>query len=175
MGEKLAKDFCKAHGLSQEDNIVLLIIDVSDPNETYYDMYTYGEIWDRFTDAEIDRIIFNKDVYNNFKSNNFLSGTLAYLKLANKAYNGHLAKELGEVLAIAIISGVVVALITCTVVVIRYNTKQKSASYPVEKYANLVLKENHDVFIGSSVTKTRVQSSSSGSRGGRSGGHRGGA
>jgi len=61
-------------------------------------------------------------------------------------------------------------------VIIKYKTKQKSVSYPIDKYAKLKLSEKQDIFIGSSISKVRVQSSSGGSRGGRSGGgHRGGA
>lgn len=175
--EQLADAFCDKHGISQHRNLVLLIIDMSDPSEVHYDMYTYGNAWDKISDAEVDRIIYNDNVYDDLKTGEFLSGTLSFLELSGKAYDGHLSMNVGTVALIAVISGVIAASITCACVIVKYKTKLKSASYPIDKYAKLDLRDKRDIFLGSSISKVRVQSSSGGSRGGGGGGggHRGGA
>lgn len=172
----LADEFCDAHDISQSENLVLLIISVYD-SEIYYDMYTYGTAWNNISDAEVNRIIYHKDVYNNIKSYKILEGTLAFLKYSEKAYNGHLSMPLGKIIIISIVSGIIISVIVCASVIAKYKTKLKSASYPIEKYAKLKLNDKQDIFLGSSISKTRVQSSSSSSRGGGGGGggHRGGA
>lgn len=172
----LADKFCDTHNISQNENVILLIINIYDPSEIHYDMFTFGNAWNYISDAEADRIIYHKDVYNNIKSGKILDGTLAFLKYSEKAYNGHLAMPLRNIIIISIICGLIVSIIVCALVIIKYKTKLKSASYPIEKYAKLKLKEKQDIFLGSSISKTRVQSSSS-SRGGGGGGggHRGGA
>lgn len=174
--DELGDAFCAKHNIIQQDNLVLLIIDVSDNYETHYDIYTYGNSFNKITDAEIDRILYHNDVYDNLKSNNFLEGTLAFLKHSKTAYNGHLPMKPGSIVLISVLSGTIVSAIVCAAVFAKYKTKLKSTSYPIDKYAKLNLREKSDIFLGSSVTRVRVQSSSSGhsSRGG-GGGHRGGA
>ena len=62
-------------------------------------------------------------------------------------------------LLFAAIIAVVATAITVAIVVARYKTKLKAPIYPVDKYADLALTERQDVFLGSSVTRTRVSSS----------------
>ena len=175
--EELGDDFCRANGISQHNNVILLIIDASRLPTIYYDMYTYGKPTANISDTEVERIIYHDKVYDNLKSNKLLDGTLAFLKYADKAHSGHLSMPFGTVLLIAISVGVIGATIVCVFVIVKYKTKLKSASYPIDKYASLELRTKEDIFLGTSVSKVRVASSSSSGRsgGGGGGGHRGGA
>ena len=175
--EALGDAFCSNHGISQHNNVILLIIDSSRLPTIYYDVYTYGTPANNISDTEVDRILYHDDVYDNLKSGRFLEGSLAFFKYADVANFGHLAMPLLSILLISVIVGAVVATIVCICVIVKYKTKLKSASYPIDKYAKLVLRTKEDIFLGSSVSRVRVSSSSSsgGRSGGGGGGHRGGA
>ena len=178
--------FCENHGISMQNNVVLLVVNSYEVTELCYDIYTYGDAWSKITDTEIDRIVYHKEIYDNLKANKAYEGSAAYFKYAGIAYNGHLAAPVSKIIIISLIVGAVVALIVCISIYISYKTKQKSVKYPLNRYASLELSEQRDAFVGKSVTRTRIQSSSGGGgRGGSrsgggsgrggGGGHRGGA
>ena len=174
--------FCRNNHISTSDNVVLLVINTYDVTELCYDIYTYGDAMYKISDTEIDRIVYHKEIYDNLKANRAYEGSVAYFKYAAKAYNGHLPAPFSRIISVSLIIGTAVAFMSCLFVFIAYKTKQKSTKYPLDRYASLSLTEQHDVFIGKNVTRTRVQSSSGGGsrsgggsgRGG-GGGHRGGA
>ena len=173
--------FCRDNGISTSDNVVLLVINTYEITELCYDIYTYGDAWHKISDTEINRIVYHKEIYDNLKANAAYEGSVAYFKYAGKAYNGHLSAPISKIIAVSLIIGAACAFISCLFVFISYKTKQKSTKYPLNRYADLSLTEHHDMFLGKSVTRTRVQSSSSGGRSGGGsgrgggGGHRGGA
>ena len=176
------EDFCNENGIDMDtDNAIIMIINASDPRELYYDIYTYGDAYDKISDAEIDRIVYHDEVYGNLKSNVAFDGAMAYFTYSSKAYGGHLAAPVSQIIGISIAVAAVIALITCISVYASYKTKQKSVKYPLDRYAKLSLSEERDIFVGKNVTRTRIQSSSGGGGGkGGSGhgggrGHRGGA
>ena len=55
----------------------------------------------------------------------------------------------------------IAAAVACVIVVVKYKRKLKSPIYPVEKYANLALNVCQDQFLGSTVTRVKISSSSS--------------
>lgn len=175
--------FLEKIGISTDNNIVLIVINSYEETELCYDIYTYGDAWSKITDTEIDRIVYHKEIYDNLKANKAYEGSVAYFKYAGIAYNGHLAAPVSKIIIISLVVGVIVAFIVCLSIYISYKTKQKSVKYPLNRYASLELSEQRDAFLGKSVTRTRIQSSSGGGgsrssggsgRGG-GGGHRGGA
>lgn len=150
-------------------NIIILEIEY-EYGEYFYELYLFGEA-DRLIDySESDRILDNKKVYDNIKSGNFKEGILAFISASEKAYLGKYQEPFYETLLISLAIGVSVALITCGIVFSAYKVKLKSEIYPLERYASMKLRSSHDVFLGSSVVKTRVNTSS----GSRNGGSRGG-
>ena len=176
--------FLEDNRISDDNNVVLLVVNSYEVTELCYDIYTYGDAWSKITDTEIDRIVYHKEIYDNLKSNKAYEGSAAYFKYAGIAYEGHLAAPISKIITISLVVGAVIALIVCVSVFISYKTKQKSVKYPLNRYARLELTEERDAFLGKSVTRTRIQSSSGGSGGSRSGGgsgrgggggHRGGA
>ena len=81
--------------------------------------------------------------------------------------------------ALAVILGVVLGALAgggaVLGVFLYYRKKQHGDSYPLDRYAKLHLTDAQDRFVGSYITRTRVQSNSGGGGGGGSrGGHRGG-
>ena len=150
----------------------------------YYDMYTYGDAWDMFSDADVDRILDSFGVYNSLKSGRIYEGADSFFTLCRQTVQDFRQKEADRVarepLMIAL-TGTVVAIlaagIAVLVVVLRYRTKKHGESYPLDHYARLDLTYRDDRFVGSHVTRVRIQSSSGGGRsggGGGGGGRRGG-
>lgn len=154
-------------------NIVILEIEY-EYGEYFYELYLFGEADRRIDYSESDRILDNPDVYDNIKSENFKEGILEFLLSTKKAYLGKYQEPFYETLLISFLIAVSIALLVCGVVVYSYKRKLKSASYPLDRYASLKLRSSHDVFLGSNVTRTRINTSS-GSRGGGSRGGGGGS
>ena len=77
------------------------------------------------------------------------------------------------VILIAVVAGLLAAGGSVLGVVLFYLKKQHGVSYPLDRYAKLHLTHREDRFVGSHVTRVRVQSSN-GSGGSRGGGSRGG-
>ena len=71
-------------------------------------------------------------------------------------------------IVIPILAGLAAGAIAVLIVVVDYKKKLKSPIYPLSKYASLDLSLSQDNYLSTSVTRVRVQSSSSGnSRNGR--------
>ena len=64
---------------------------------------------------------------------------------------------------IAVSVGIIVAVIVCFAIIKRYKKALQSPIYPLEHYASLDLSHSRDNFIGKTVSKVRVSSSSSSS------------
>ena len=156
--------------------------------EYYYDMYTFGKATDAFTDEDINTVLDTPDVYNNIKGGRVKLGYKAFYRACHSYVSRYeeeqrLLKEEREkrapyvALAVGAGSGAVVAGITVLCVFLAYRKKQHGESYPLDRYAKLNLTQANDIFVGSHVTRVRVNTnSSSGGRsgGGGGGGHRGG-
>ena len=160
-------------GISYSTSAVILEI----TEDLVYSIYTYGDATEKIIDSEVDRILDAKDVYNNIKSGKLEAGISAFAKSTRAAYLGKLQEPLYVTVIISAAIALVISGIVLGVIVFRYKRKQKAPSYPLEKYASMIVEGSmcSDMFIGSSVTRTRVNTSSSGGGGGgRSGGGGGG-
>jgi len=161
-------------GLSyQSDSVVLEII--ASGGEYYYEFYTYGSATGEIDNGEVDRILDDSDVYDNLKGGSFADGIEAFASLTAKAYCGKLQEPVWLTLLVSAIIALVIAAVPVIVITVKYKRKQKAPSYPLENYASLILDTDvcRDSFMGSRIIKTRVNTSSGGSGGGRSGGSRG--
>lgn len=138
----------------------------------YYELYVYGSADDRIMYSESDRMLDNKLVYESIKSGNFEDGVVELLRVAEIAYMGNYQEPFWQTLLIAFAIALLVSGAICGAVIYSYKRKLKSASYPLERYARLELRSKNDIFLGSTVSKVRINTSSSG-RGG--GGSRGGS
>ncbi len=166
-GEHFLYDF----GYSSNDDIILLVI-TKEGSTVYYDMYTYGNAWDKISDNEVDAILDSDDVYDNLKGWNLEEGTLAFINYSERAYSGWFG--FGRVVIWSLIIALVIAAICAGSVVAQYKMKTRPTNYPLEHYTKLSLKESDDIFIGKNVTRVVISSSSGGSRGGGGGGRGGG-
>ena len=148
----------------------------------YYDFYTYNEAQSIFSDGDVDRILDDSAVYDNIKAGNCYAGAKAFFSLCAARISSHyeeLTARRDRAPLTAAITGLIVGAIAagCSVlgVFLYYRRKKHGESYPLEHYATLKLTAREDRFVGSYVTRVRVQSNNGGSGGGgRSGGHRGG-
>ncbi len=163
-----------------EDLIVLEINYYHYTNTYYYYLDTFGDAYDKISDSEVDRILDARGVYDNIKGGRFADGVEAFAKLTSKAYRGKLQEPWWNTVLVSFIIALVIGAVTVTCVVYRYKRKLKAPVYPLDRYArlNLSVDECSDIFIGSTVSKVRINTSSGrsggGSRGRSGGGRRGG-
>ncbi len=167
-------------GITKDDAAVVLLISLVN-GVYYYDMYTYNDAYDMFSDSDVDAVLDATAVYNNLKAGRIEEGSIAFFEeccRVSAAYAEREAARARRAPLVAAIIGVVVGLLAgggaVLGVFLYYRKKQHGESYPLDRYAKLQLTEAEDRFVGSFVTRTRVQSSSSGGGGGSHGGHRGG-
>lgn len=168
------------------NDIVLLIIEVGNNgtlgdalgstiipgySSNYYEMFTWGVANTVITDDSVDSILDHSDVYDNIKGAKFCDGAVAFIEQSVGCIKSY---RRGIVFAI-VIATVASAAVAVGAVILTYKKKLKSPIYPLSNYANLNLTEHTDVFLGKTVTRTRINTSSGSSGGGRSGGGGGGS
>ena len=164
-------------GISTSGDVIILIIE-RDYSENYYELFIYGDPDSKITIEESDRILDDSAVYDNIKYGDVGKGVLRFIELTETAYRGTLQESVLKTVVISAVLALIIAAIPTIIIVIKYKRKLKSASYPLEHYAmlNLNSAECSDFFIGSFVTRTRINTSSgsnSGGGGGFGGGSRG--
>lgn len=168
-------------GITQNDAAVVLLISVVG-SSYYYDMYTYNDADDMFSNSDVDTVLDAPLVYNNLKTGNIEAGALAFFGECSKISTTYAEKQAAKerrAPLVAVILGVVLGALAgggaVLGVFLYYRKKQHGDSYPLDRYAKLHLTDAQDRFVGSYITRTRVQSNSGGGGGGGSrGGHRGG-
>lgn len=165
-------------GFVYGENLIVLEINYDNYTNTYYYyLDTYGNAYYEIDTSEVDRILDADAVCDNIKGGNFAEGVEAFAKLTKKAYQGKLQEPLWNTVLVSFIIAFVIGAVTVICVVYNYKRKLKAPSYPLDRYAKLNLSsgECSDVFIGSTVSKVRINTSngrSGGGLGGRSGGGR---
>lgn len=170
-----------ALGIGEEDSAVVLLVRLVG-STYYYDFFTYGEAYDAFSSSDVDRILDDTAVYTGIKGGNIEKGATAFFTLCAEELDAHHQKLLRrERLSplVTVLTGVIIGLLaggfTMLGVFLSYRRKKRGTSYPLDRYARLSLTVREDRFVGSYVTRVRVQSNnSSGGRSGGGGGHRGG-
>jgi uncharacterized membrane protein YgcG len=135
----------------------------------YYELFTYGRPNAAITDAEANRILDHSSVYDALKAGQWVEGVRAFTDRTVTACTGDLRIPLSRVLPVAFLLGALSAGIAAAVVVLRYKMKLRPTNYPLEHYTSLSLTTENDRFLGSFVTRRKIESSSGGG-GGRSGG-----
>lgn len=160
-------------GVSSSGDKIILIIE-GGSSECYYELFTYGDPHGKINDTEAERILDDSTVYNEIKWGDVDRGVLRFIELSEKAYTGILQESVLKTVVISMALAMVIAVIPVVITVVKYKRKLKSAVYPLERYARLDVDGNQcsDAFIGSFVTRTRINTSSGG--GSRSGGGGGG-
>lgn len=158
-------------GLDDEENIVILLID-SFFDSYEFELFTYGKTYDWLSDTDVEYIY--DCIQPEIKSGQLAEGIVEFSGiLSERLIAGRTASRIGTVIfsiVVALLSagGAVGGVVYC------YKRKLKSPIYPVNKYATLYLDYSTDNFINSTVTRTRINTSSGGGGGGgRSGGSRG--
>lgn len=168
--EYFGEDFLAEHGLSQNTDLILLVVAVT-YFEVYYDLYLYGDAWNRINQKERDYILDDSRVYNNLKNARFADGLCAYASVSAEAYTGRLGVSWKLILIVALIVGAVAGWLSVKSIAASYKKKNPSQSYPLDRFAKLELTRERDREIGKFVTTTII---STGGHGGRGGSGRGG-
>lgn len=159
---------------------VVLVIDETNGNY-YYEAFTFNGAEDLLSSSAINRTLDANSVYNNIKNGSLQAGASAFFALCRQEIAAAVAAENAfpwyAVIA-GLIGGVLVGGITVLCVFLSYRKKRHGVSYPLDRYAQMDLIDCQDRFVGSFVTRVRVQNSNagggrSGGRGGFSGGSRG--
>ena len=167
------KSLLRAIGMTDSSDLILLSIECWS-NEYFYELFAYGD-GDKFLSYDASDAILDSDsVYNNIKSGKVLAGAISFAEMSADGVNEGRKASWTVTVVVSVIVALIVGGAIAGTNVYRYKRKLKSRIYPVTDYATLELNHSSDNFIGSSVTRTRVQSSSSrGGGGGGGGGSRG--
>ena len=171
-------DFLREQGLSNKNDIVLLVVTL-DQGTYFYNIYTYGKADSKISQKEVDYILDHDDVYDNIKGGKLAVGISAAMSLSAEAFEGRVGVSYAIVVTVSLIIALIIGIIACVSVHASYKMKRKSVDYPLDRFANLKLTGQSDVFTGSFITKRIIQTNSggrggSGSSHGGGGGHRGG-
>ena len=180
-------------GISKKDDAVILAVYRTDSGIYHYDIYTFGAAHEAFSDDDIDEVLDTPGVYNNIKAGEIEAGVRAFLSACGKVEARFVAEEEADAeraekweanrvprgIAITLIVFVIAGGIAMLVVTLVYRKKVHGETYPLDRYAKLRLTKEVDRFVGSYITRVRVNTnngSSGGSHGGGGGGggHRGG-
>lgn len=151
-----------------DDNTVLLIL--TDGNGNYcYHIYTHGDSYDAIDNIEFDLIW---DSLKSIEDGQFLEPALTFVTMSADAYNNtnNIVVHYVSHILFAFILSLIAAGITVGVIASKYKLKIKPENYPVDKYCNLELTRNEDVFKGTFVSRRPISKNRGGSRGGGGGG-----
>ena len=180
-------------GITREDDAVVLAVYQTSDGTYHYDIYTFGAAADAFSDDDIDEVLDAPAVYNNLKTGKIEAGVKAFLTACGKVEARFVAEEEADAaraekweatrvprgIAVTLIVFVIAGGIAMLAVALVYRKKVHGETYPLDRYAKLHLTREVDRFVGSYITRVRVNTnngSSGGSHGGGGGGggHRGG-
>lgn len=177
--ESTAKEELRDNGYSsRRQNVIGLVVWYNGARyET--ELYTYGDMSRYITDAEIQTLKSEVDADAKagrmYEAVETLIVRSAEMLAAGKAANP--PRTIGEKVRLSLILGLVAGAVSggvaVLIVVLRYRKKNRSASYPLEQFANLTLTLERDIFLYNTVTKTAIPTSTGGGSGG-GGGHSGG-
>ena len=160
-------------GLSDTDDLALLLIERED-GIYYYELFLYGEADQVINYETSDSILDDPSLYSAIKSGRVCEGALRFVRLTETAISDGRSSAKTRVIVISILIALLSGIAAAGGVYFSYKRKLKSPIYPLSKYARLSLDYHSDDFLGSSVTRTRINTSSGGGRsGGGGGGSRG--
>lgn len=175
--ESTAKEELRDNGYSsRRQNVIGLVVW---HNGTRYEteLYTYGDMSRYITDAEIQTL--KSEVDADAKAGRMYGAVETLIVrstemlAAGKAANPPRTQKVWLSLILGLVAGAVSGGVAVLIVVLRYRKKNRSASYPLEQFANLTLTLERDMFLYNTVTKTAIPTSTGGRSGG-GGGHSGG-
>lgn len=160
-------------GVSAYDD--LAILQICESGTTYsYELFLYGDADSLISYDESDAILDDSTLYSSIKSGELAKGAVRFATITADTLVLNREGRKNTVIFASVFIALAAGSASVGIVVYKYKKKLKSPSYPLSKFARLTLDYHSDHFIGSSVTRTRVSSSSSGGRsGGRGGGSRG--
>lgn len=153
-------------GFTTDDNLVLLVIEYDADGVNCYEMFTYGRPHRLISGSAVDRILDNGDVYHNIKGNDLTAGAIAFIQAT--AYEMQDSEKSIDLVKVVI--SIAAGIIAVVVVIVIYKTKLKSPVYPLSEFTELKLTERQDYFVGKTVSRVKIESSSGSSSGGSSGG-----
>lgn len=172
-------------GIGRKDDAVVLAVYRTRAGVYHYDIYTFGKADDAFSQSDIDEVLDAPGVYNNLKAGRIEEGVKAFIGTCAEIEARHLAEEakweaarVPRGIAVTLVVFVVSGGIAMLSVALYYRKKLHGEVYPLDRYAKLNLTKQVDRFVGSYITRVRVNTNNGGSSGrssgGGGGGHRGG-
>ena len=164
-------------GLADGTSAIVLVVDHAVGGAYYYEMFAYGHADDVISRRASDAILDDSALYSAIKGGRIFDGAARFFTLTASRIDKDWFKP-GERfggIGVTIAVGIIVALLagggTALGVFLVYRRKLHGTVYPLDRYASLQLTYRDDRFVGSSVTRVRIQRASSGGGGkSRSGG-----
>lgn len=164
--------------ISSSGGAVILILSL-DNDICHYDMYTFGRAERDITDREVDGILDDPSIVSNINNKDFAKAGIAFVRLSADALGkpgafGNLDSFWNSI-KVGFFISLAVALVVCLIIVGRYKNKLGQTNYPLDKYTDLNLRTQSDVFIGKTVTTRHIESSSGSGSGSHGSSHSGGS
>ena len=183
VASKIGEDFLAEHGFATSDNLIVLIINMnsigSENYNYHFDIYTYGECYNKITNKEI-----NKLLYSTAGDNILVGGDKAYegvLEMVTnlgKAYKFIYTNSVTALLVISLIISLITSLIIISVIKGKYKKERQVNNFAFDSNSKLDLQLSTDTYLRHTVTFVHInRDSGSGgfsSGGGGGSGHRGG-
>lgn len=162
------------HGYASSDKDVIGLTVFCSGTTYEFDIGTWGSMSDTLSVKRLNQImdVIEADV----KAGRLFEGACKFVDATAEQYAKAIKKQNRNpflvALPVALVIGVVAGGVAVLCVVFSYRKKNRTPSYPLDRFARLYLSVERDVFLGSSVVKTKIvqSSSSGGSRGGGGGG-----
>lgn len=157
-------------GADQGVNAAVLVVDRNTSGVYYYEMFLFNRADKMMTYSESDAILDDPQVYRDLKNGRLAEGATRFFSLVSDEIDEWHRQRPFWIAGVGIGVGLLIGGITVLCVFLSYRKKRHGESYPLSRYADLQLTESVDYFVGSFVTRVRVQSNSGGSGGGGGGG-----
>ncbi len=162
------------HGYASPDRDVIGLTVFCSGTIYEFDIGTWGSMSDTLSVKRLNQImdVIEADV----KAGRLFEGACKFVDATVERYTKEIEKANRNsflvVLPVALVIGVVAGGVAVLCVFFSYRKKNRTPSYPLDRFARLYLSVERDVFLGSSVIKTKIveNTSSGGSHGGGGGG-----
>ena len=162
-------------GADQGEHAAVLVIDRNASGVYYYEMFLFNRADKMMTISESNAILDDPQVYGDLKNGRLAEGATRFFSLVSDEIDEWYRQRPLWITGVGIGVGLLIGGITVLCVFLGYRKKRHGESYPLSRYANLQLTESVDHFVGSFVTRVRIQSNSGSSGGGGGGGFSGGS
>ena len=162
--------FCDQYSIPNDAALLLYC-----PQQNRCELFLYGSADKRISNSASDRIL--SAIAARKQTGDLIGAVQAYADATATEYQDGVHAASVKRVVISLLLGLLAGTVTVILVCSKYRMHLRETNYPLDRFAKLDLKKQEDIFLHTTVTRRRLQSSggkSGSGGGGRSGGGRGG-